>query len=604
MIPQNDFHVTPDPRIQSWGGGLNSRINARPPETETDYREFIASAGAPVVSHEIGQWCVYPNFAEIPKYTGSLKPKNMEIFRDRLEARGMGDQARAFLIASGKLQTLCYKEEIESALRTPGMAGFELLDLHDFPGQGTALVGVLDAFWDQKGYVTPTEFSRFCASTVPLARMNKRVFTPGERFSAAIEIAHYGPEDLVGAVTRWRVRTAEGSTVATGILPVTDIPSGSLTPAGNVEWSGRGVARPAKLVLEVEITGTTWNNSWDFWLFPDPVEAPFPVGIHVTSRLDHDALAVLQKGGSVLLLPSPSTIAGDEFGRVRIGFSSIFWNTAWTSRQAPHTLGILCEPTHPLFSSFPTDMHTNWQWWELVSRSHPFILNASPREYRPIVQVVDDWFTNRKLGLIFEARVAGGKLLACGIDITHDLGVRPVAAQLRRSLIDYMQGDRFQPRQSMDPAFVESLVGKPSRMEVHGAHVVRAAAGEPGADASRILDGDPDTYWRTRSTGPGFPHELVIGLAQPAVVYGLNVTPRQDRRQGWINGFEVYVAENPDEWGLPVATGNFAQDAGVKVITFSAPQRCRYLRFVATSSFSPASPIATLGELELLFEDD
>ena len=164
----NQFHVTPDPRIQAWGQGLASRINARPPETLTDYRDYIKARSVPVISHEIGQWCAYPNFAEIPSYTGPLKPKNFEIFRDSLAAHGMESQAHDFLIASGKLQAICYKEEIESALRTPGMGGFELLALYDFPGQGTALVGVLDAFWNPKGYITAGEFRRFCNSTVPL----------------------------------------------------------------------------------------------------------------------------------------------------------------------------------------------------------------------------------------------------------------------------------------------------------------------------------------------------------------------------------------------------------------------------------------------------
>ena len=150
QISENQFHVTPDPRIQAWGQGLKSRINALPPETMTDYRAYIQARNVPVISHEIGQWCVYPNFDEIPKYTGYLKPKNFEIFRDTLRAHNMGDLAHRFLMASGKLQTLCYKEEIESALRTPGMGGFQLLDLHDFPGQGTALVGVLDPFWGEQ----------------------------------------------------------------------------------------------------------------------------------------------------------------------------------------------------------------------------------------------------------------------------------------------------------------------------------------------------------------------------------------------------------------------------------------------------------------------
>ena len=178
------FHVTPDPRIQAWGAGLKSRINAKPPETTTDYRDYIQKRDVPVISHEIGQWCVYPNFAEIPKYTGYLKPKNFEIFRDPLDANGMGNLAHQFLLASGKLQTLCYKEDIESALRTPGMGGFELLDLHDFPGQGTALVGVLDPFWEDKGYVTAAEYRRFCNTTVPLARLAKRVFTTDEKLEA------------------------------------------------------------------------------------------------------------------------------------------------------------------------------------------------------------------------------------------------------------------------------------------------------------------------------------------------------------------------------------------------------------------------------------
>lgn len=170
------------------GGRLGLCGNdAQPPETRVDYRGFIAKhPGVPVISHEIGQWCVYPNFEEIPKYAGCLKPKNFEIFRETLIAHHMGDQARDFLIASGKLQTLCYKEEIESALRTPGMGGFQLLDLHDFPGQGTALVGVPDPFWESKGYVTPAEYSRFCNSTVPLARLSKRVFTTDEKLEADI----------------------------------------------------------------------------------------------------------------------------------------------------------------------------------------------------------------------------------------------------------------------------------------------------------------------------------------------------------------------------------------------------------------------------------
>ena len=111
----------------------------------------------------------------------------------------MGPQAGDFLRASGRFQTAFYKAEIEEALRTPGMGGFQLLGLHDFPGQGTAPVGVLDAFWEEKGYVRPEEYRRFCAETVLLARLARRVYTSDETLRATVEVAHFGPRDLAPA---------------------------------------------------------------------------------------------------------------------------------------------------------------------------------------------------------------------------------------------------------------------------------------------------------------------------------------------------------------------------------------------------------------------
>jgi hypothetical protein len=196
ILDVNDYLSTPEPRIQRWGEGLKSIINAEPPRTDYDWSDFVNQHPQPVVSHEIGQWCVYPNFKEIDKYDGPVKARNFEIFRDMLTDQGMAQLADSFLLASGKLQALCYKADIEAALRTPEMGGFQLLDLHDFPGQGTALVGVLDAFWDEKGYITPEAYSRFCNSTVPLARMKKRIFTNAETFAATVEVAHYGEKPL------------------------------------------------------------------------------------------------------------------------------------------------------------------------------------------------------------------------------------------------------------------------------------------------------------------------------------------------------------------------------------------------------------------------
>ena len=151
----------------------------RGPGTDHDFGERIAKVDRPLISHEIGQWTFFPSFSEMKKYTGVLQPRNFEIVRNSLQAKGMLDLAPQFYETWGKQAVLLYKEEIEVLLRTPNHAGFELLDLHDYPSQGTAIVGPLDAFWDSKGFVTPEQHRRYCGPTVPLLRMKKRTFTAG-----------------------------------------------------------------------------------------------------------------------------------------------------------------------------------------------------------------------------------------------------------------------------------------------------------------------------------------------------------------------------------------------------------------------------------------
>ena len=473
-LAENQFHVTPNPRIQSWGAGLKSRINARPPETRTDYHDFIQAQRVPIISHEIGEWCVYPNFDEMRKYKGYLKPRNFEIFRDTLRAHRMSDLAHRFLLASGKLQTLCYKEEIESALRTPGMGGFELLDLHDFPGQGTALVGVLDPFWEDKGYVTATEYSRFCNRTVPLARLCKRVFTTEELLEADIEVAHFGPAPLDAAATTWKLVDDHHKAVASGKLPPCDVPVDNGTALGRVRIDLKDVPSPARYKLVVTLgpapdgaqgvsrgkrgASPAFENDWDVWVYPPAVNTKAPPGVVMVEDLNDEALASLNAGGKVLLLIPPNRVKNDKSAKVELGFSSIFWNTAWTHRQAPTTLGILCDPKHPALALFPTEYHSNWQWWYLISQAGAMILDGLPKELIPTVQVIDDWVTSRKLGLVVEARMGGGKLLVCSIDLRKDQEHNPVARQMLHSLLHYVNSSSFKPAVALSPAAVRSLM--------------------------------------------------------------------------------------------------------------------------------------------------
>ncbi|OHB67988.1 MAG: hypothetical protein A2V70_09865 [Planctomycetes bacterium RBG_13_63_9] len=596
IIPENQYHSTFEPRIHAWGSGLRSRINARPPETTTDYRQVVGQCDVPIVSHEIGQWCVYPDFDEIPKYAGVLKAKNFEIFRDTLTDNHMGDQSRDFLMASGKLQTLCYKEEIESALRTPGLGGFQLLDLHDFPGQGTALVGVLDPFWDSKPYVSPEQFRRFCNITVPLARLPQRVFVDQEHCTAVVEVTHFGPADLTDAAVTWRLLDTAGQTVATGRWAGQTITTGRLNTIGRLEVPLAAVESPQKLRLVVGIDGTPFENDWDVWVYPETIQAKAPADVHVSAALDPAALGVLKSGGKVLLLPHPKRVTGG----VAIGFSSIFWNTAWTGGQAPHTLGILCNPKHPALAAFPTEYHSNWQWWELISRSGAMVLDGMPSELRPIVQPIDTWFSNRRLGLVFEAEVHGGKLLVCSIDLQTNLEDGPVARQLRHSLLDYMASDQFHPEIRVDVAAIDGLVDPPSKLERLGATVSSDSA-QADYEAELAADGNPETIWHTvwdPQPGP-HPHELVFDLKRAIPVAGLTYLPRQDMANGRIAGYAVYVSGDGARWAEPVAAGRWANDGVMKRIVFDQPVTVRYVKLVALSEVN-GEDFASAAEIDIV----
>jgi hypothetical protein len=455
FIDENDYHNGPEPRIQLWDDGTGSIINSKPPQTEFDYRDFLSDYKIPWVSHEIGQWCAYPNFSEISKYTGVLRATNFEIFQETLEENHMGDQAEDFLMASGKLQVICYKADIEAALRTPGFAGFQLLQLRDFPGQGTAPVGILDVFFESKGYITPYEFKRFCSETVPLARMKKNIFRNNENFAAFIEMAHFGDSVINNPVITWEIINSEGEVIKKGQFLPGKIPIGNNIVMGEIKFPLRNILKAEELSLWVSIEGTAIVNYWDFWVYPSRLES-LAGSIILAHSLSPDIMKKLEDGKSVLLLAS-GKVRKDKGGDVAIGFSSIFWNTLLPNSHAIHTLGILCNPEHPVFQEFPTEFHSNWQWWDPVSHSQAMIINDLPPELNPLVQPIDTWLENRRLALLFEAKVGQGKLMVCSIDLESDMANRPVASQLKQSILKYMNSGEFNPEVEVDAAQIQSL---------------------------------------------------------------------------------------------------------------------------------------------------
>ena len=452
LVPENEYMIKSGARGLPWA--------KERPNSTFDYRAAIEKFSVPYVTHEMGQWCVFPDFKEISQYTGVYKARNLELFQQDLADRGMADQAEAFLQASGNLQALCYKNEIEATLRTPGLAGFQLLGLQDFPGQGTALVGVLNPFFREKGYITAAQYRRFCQPTVPLARLPKFVFTSDETFEATAELAHYGAQNLSTAALAWTIKDG-GQVVAQGSFAPVAAPTGTNTPLGTVRLPLNGLQKATKLTLEITLPGTDVANDWSFWVYPAQLPALPQTDVYICTRLDAQAQRVLARGGRVLLNAAGNVVKGKE---IAMSFTPVFWNTSWFKMRPPHVTGFVVDPKHPALADFPTDAHSDLQWWEIVNQAQVMHLEDFPPGFRPIVQPIDTWFLNRRLALVLEARVGRGRLLVTSANLAP-LGdaARPAARQLYYSLLRYAQSDKFQPTTAVDLAVVKDLFETPSR---------------------------------------------------------------------------------------------------------------------------------------------
>ena len=440
------------------------------------------AAGIPIISHETGQFQTYPDFDEMKKYTGVLRPYNFEIFRKRLAAAGMLSQAADFHKASGLWSVKLYKADIEMDLRTKNMAGFQLLDIQDYPGQGSAFVGILDAFMESKGITTPEEWRQWCSPVVPLAELDKFCFEDGEHVKAKIQVANYGGSSLKGKKLRWHLqaekgafriddgtyRTEEGEvkknvgslmTEDEGVLNIFSYDEG-LMDVGELNGVFH-VSKPTKLLLTLNIEGTEAKNSYELWVYPKkPIDKK---GIMVVKDLTADVAKALEKGGKVLWLPteSESFIASDDtLSQVHnatpytVGglFQTDYWNYRMfkticennKKKVSPGTLGILTNPAHSIFRDFPTEMHTNWQWFPVVKESHPLVLDNFPKDYKPIVQVIDNIERNHKLGLVMEWKVGAGKLLVCMSDLAK-ASKYPEGRAFYQSVLNYMRSADFNP---------------------------------------------------------------------------------------------------------------------------------------------------------------
>ena len=440
------------------GGARGLEWDRHAPSSDDDYYSGIefprnykgeTPNQSPILAHEQGQWCAFPDFKERSQYTGAYQAKNLDIFSDLLRDNGMASQAEKFLHASGKLQTLCYKYEIERNLRTKDYAGFQLLGLNDYSGQGTALVGVLNVHWREKGYCTAADWTQFCNAVVPLARFTKFVFTHSD-IEIPIDVYNAYKEPLRNARIAWKLKNGASH----GQSEPMTLPLGKSERVFTVKplTSALPFAEPVKLTLEVTVASDNapaYTNSWDFWMYPQQVEMPEAKDIYIADTLDAKAIATLKKGGKVLITAAGRVTLGND---IRQTYLPVFWNTSWFKMRPPHVTGCTIDTSHPLFAhGFPTDDWGNLNWWELLNRAQVMNLMELPASYQSPIQPIDTWHVSRKLGMIVEANVLGGRLLMTTMDISRDLDHRVVARQMRRAILGYMQSDDFRPALTLDP---------------------------------------------------------------------------------------------------------------------------------------------------------
>jgi beta-galactosidase len=586
-----------------------------------DYSQAMVGVNVPNIVHENGQWCAYPDYDVIQKFTGYMRPGNYEIFRDSAEKHGLLGRAgsplpaeagsgtatgahgvtrpttKDFAWASGRFQLACYKEEIEANLRTPGLGGFQLLDLHDYVGQGTALVGVLDPFWESKGYVAADEWRQFCSPVVPLARLTKRVFTTSDKLEVPVEVANYSKSVLTNAALTWSVLDDRGQFVQRG-APIGKTPEvgplkvGRTPELGSIRVDLSKLSAPGQYQLVVQVAGEERNrNSWNFWLYPAQPDASVPTNVLLT-RSWSDAEAALSNGARVVFQPPQANL---KWNSPPLDKLPVFWNRLMGPGWS-RMLGLWCDTNHPALTDFPTEANCDWQWTEII-KTRAMNLDALPPQLTPIVSAIDDWNRNWKLGLVWEAKVGKGRLLVTTFDLEAE---SPVAKQLRRSLLNYAASDKFQPKVAIEPAALREEWFDTLTMRRLGA-VANADTG----DARAAIDGDPNTSWltsapaRNRAAAP-HPHSLTVSYSQSLTIEGVVLMNRQNDRdhQGDIRNYILSASDDGSTWS-EVLSGELPSTWEPQTIRFPKAIAAKQLRLTALSGYGN-DPTSALAEFAVI----
>jgi len=588
-------------------GGPARGLQHKNGEIYFNYEDTVAGYERPFISHEIGQYTSFPDFYawfNEEKYTGPLKAHYIGMIKERFEKFHPAKRGPKFAKASGALQVLLYKTEIEAMLRTPSMDGFHLNGLMDYPGEGIALIGMLDAMGDSKGLIKPAHFRRFCSETVALAAIQEDKLKGGDRFEADAMVRHHGLADIDGSNWHWSIVDASGKVLFKGDLGTPRVATGGLTDLGKINVKLPNVTKARELVLTLRMAGSTVQNEWPFWVFPGKVDVAVPAGVMYANRWNSQVRETLENGDNVLLALDASSLADP----VPCQFWTVFWGRGLFP-HIPRPMGIYCDPTHPALAAFPTHDHSQFQLYSLMTGSVAMNINSLPFEFEPIVCMIDDFNLSHRLGLILEAKVGAGRLLISTLNLGQE-GQRTLAQkQMFKSLLNYVGADDFKPAHTLTFEQLDGLFMKPSVQNLKriGGRVAQVSSFNPGNEKERIIDGDTRTFWHSRYTG-GFakgPHYIVLEVPAGTTVTGLSYRAwAGGNDNGHVKAYSVAVSYDGKTWGTSLVKGTLKPRVyKEQEIMFPTPTSKTFIKFEVTDAVSlGGQPIAAIGELDVLVE--
>ena len=470
--PESDFYTSQsckDVVIRGTFSGMRGYLNENYPSADRTYDEAMAEIRKeyqkPVFSFEVGQFEVLPDFEELESFHGISDPVNLKLIKKRVEERGLLPTWEKYVEATGELSRLAYREEIEAAMRTRELSGISLLGLQDYPGQGTALVGMMNSHLEPKPYdfARPERFREFFQECRILVKLPHYTYEAGERLIAEVEAANFGKRNIEG-VFCWTLAgkksvsengncepaeiKSKNTVIATGEdTEITICRPGSYTEVGSLDIPLDFVEKNTALTLKVRIGDSI--SAYPIWVYRKTTPV-CPENVYETRAFDVKTREILQNGGRVYL--SPDADKESLPNSIKTQFTTDFWSVG-TFADQEGGMGQLIDTEHPIFKEFPTDFHTDWQWWIMATKRAVIL----PHPMKTIITEMDSYAFLRPMAQMIEFRCLKGKVLLSTMEL-HKSQQYPEVRALQASIYTYLSGENFEPAEEITEEELSMLV--------------------------------------------------------------------------------------------------------------------------------------------------